>query len=69
MMKLFEEVRKNNYILMPGRYVCTEAGEDDGILFDEKMNSLTSRLAEQFVRGSELEKIIRENLKGIGDEF
>jgi type I restriction enzyme M protein len=69
MMKLFEEVRKNNYILMPGRYVCTEAGEDDGILFDEKMNSLTSRLAEQFVRGSELEKIICENLKGIGDEF
>ena len=69
MMKLFEEVRKNNYILMLGLYVCTEAGEDDGILFVEKMNSLTSRLAEQFVRGSELEKIIRENLKGIGYYF
>ena len=54
---------------MPGRYVCTEAGEDDGILFVEKMNSLTSRLAEQFVRGNELEKSIRENLKGIGYDF
>jgi type I restriction enzyme M protein len=64
-----EEVRKNNYVLMPGRYVGTETEEDDGIPFDEKMNSLTSRLAEQFARGSELEKIIRENLKGIGYEF
>jgi hypothetical protein len=33
------------------------------------MNALTARLAEQFARGSELEKIIRENLKGIGYEF
>ena len=64
-----EEVRKNNYVLMPGRYVGTEAEEDDGIPFDEKMNALTARLAEQFARGSELEKIIRENLKGIGYEF
>ena len=64
-----EEVRKNNYVLMPGRYVGTEAEEDDGIPFDEKMNALTTRLAEQFARGSELEKSIRENLKGIGYEF
>ena len=64
-----DEVRKNNYVLMPGRYVGTEAEEDDGIPFDEKMNALTARLAEQFARGSELEKVIRENLKGIGYEF
>jgi hypothetical protein len=32
------------------------------------MNALTAKLAEQFARGSELEKIIRENLKGIGNE-
>ncbi|MFH1147150.1 MAG: N-6 DNA methylase [Pseudomonadota bacterium] len=64
-----EEVRKNNYALMPGRYVGTEAEEDDGIAFDEKMNALTARPAEQFARGSEPEKIIRENLKGIGYEF
>ena len=64
-----EEVRKNNHVLMPGRYVGTEAEEDDGIPFDEKMNVLTARLAEQFARGSELEKAIRENLKGIGYDF
>ena len=64
-----EEVRKNNHVLMPGRYVGTEAEEDDGIPFDEKMNALTAKLAEQFAKGSELEKTIRENLKGIGYEF
>jgi type I restriction enzyme M protein len=64
-----EEVRKNSHVLMPGRYVGTEAVEDDGIPFEEKMNALTAKLAEQFARGSELEKSIRENLKGIGYEF
>lgn len=64
-----DEVRKNNYVLMPGRYVGTEEAEDDGIPFDEKMNALTAKLAEQFVQGAELEKKIRENLKGIGFEF
>ncbi|MBU0909365.1 MAG: type I restriction-modification system subunit M [Proteobacteria bacterium] len=64
-----DEVRKNNYVLMPGRYVGTEAEEDDGIPFDDKMKTLTAKLAEQFTRGRELENTIRENLKGIGYEF
>jgi len=64
-----EEVRNNNYVLMPGRYVGTEKEADDGIPFDEKMKALTAKLAEQFAKGKELEKTIRENLKGIGYEF
>ena len=64
-----EEVRKNNYVLMPGRYVGTEEIEDDGVSFDEKMNILTATLAEQLAKGTELEAKIRENLKGIGYEF
>lgn len=64
-----EEVKNNNYVLMPGRYVGTEEEADDGIPFDEKMKALTSKLAEQFTKGNELEKTIRENLKGIGYEF
>src|SRR5690606_6924525 len=32
-----EEVRKNDYILTPGRYVGIEEEEDDGIVFEEKM--------------------------------
>lgn len=64
-----EEVRNNNHVLMPGRYVGTEEEIDDGVPFEEKMNALTSKLAEQFARGAELEKTIRENLKGIGYGF
>jgi type I restriction enzyme M protein len=64
-----EEVRNNNYVLMPGRYVGAEEAEDDGVPFDEKMNALTAKLAEQFVKGEKLEKSIRENLMGIGYEF
>ena len=64
-----DEVRANNYVLMPGRYVGTEEAEDDGIPFEEKMNALTTQLADQFARGNELQQRIRENLKGIGYEF
>lgn len=64
-----EEVKNNNYVLMPGRYVGTEEEADDGIPFDEKMKALSSRLAKQFAKGRELEKTIHENLKGIGYGF
>jgi type I restriction enzyme M protein len=64
-----EEMRNNNHVLMPGRYVGTEEEIDDGVPFDEKMNALTAKLAEQFAKGAELEKTIRENLKGIGYGF
>lgn len=64
-----EEVKKNSYVLMPGRYVGTEETETDGTPFDERMRTLTAKLAEQFAQNSELENVIRENLKGIGYEF
>jgi len=64
-----DEVRSNGYVLMPGRYVGTEAEEDDGVLFSDKMAALTAKLAEQFSKGHALEAEIRENLKSIGYEF
>jgi len=64
-----DEVRQNNYVLMPGRYVGTEEEEIDLIPFEEKMKTLTDKLAEQFAQGEQLQKTIRENLKGIGYEF
>jgi type I restriction enzyme M protein len=64
-----EEVRSNNDVLMPGRYVGTEEAEDDGIPFEDKMNALTATLAEQFARGNKLQKTIHENMKGIGYDF
>ncbi|MBK8807599.1 MAG: SAM-dependent DNA methyltransferase [Bacteroidales bacterium] len=64
-----DEVVQNNYVLMPGRYVGTEEEVEDLIPFAEKMQSLTATLAEQFSKGEQLQKTIRENLKGIGYEF
>jgi len=64
-----EDVKNNGYVLMPGRYVGTEEEVDDGIPFDEKMKTLTAKLAKQFAKGNQLEKAIRENLKGIGCEI
>ena len=61
-----EEVAANNYVLSPGRYVGTEAEEDDGISFEEKMNKLTVELAEQFEESKGLELQIKENLKSVG---
>src|SRR5690606_3115044 len=53
-----EEVRQNNYVLMPGRYVGTEDEQINDIPFDEKMKSLTVKLAEQFAKDNELENTI-----------
>ena len=65
----FEEVQAANYVLTPGRYVGTEAVEDDGIPFEDKMATLTAQLAEQFAQSATLEQQIRQNLKGLGYEF
>jgi type I restriction enzyme M protein len=64
-----EEVRNNNYVLMPGRYVGTEEEEEDTESFADKMQSLTDKLAGQFVLSDVLKDSIRKNLKAIGYEF
>ena len=61
-----EEIGKNGYVLTPGRYVGAEAAEDDGEPFEEKMQKLTAKLAEQFQESARLEAEIRANLKGLG---
>jgi type I restriction enzyme M protein len=58
-----EEIRKNGYVLTPGRYVGAEAAEDDGEPFEEKMQRLTAKLEEQFRESERLEAEIRANLK------
>ena len=64
-----DEVKTNNNVLSPGRYVGTEAEEDDGISFEEKMKHLTQQLKTQFEESDKLEKQIKENLKSIGFEI
>lgn len=60
------EVKNNNFILSPGRYVGTEAEEDDGVSFEVKMEKLTAELMGQFEEGERLEFLIKGNLKSIG---
>ena len=64
-----EEIREHEYVLTPGRYVGIEDVPDDGIPFEEKMDNMTSELAELFAKSRSLEDEIRKNLGGIGYEF
>lgn len=64
-----EEIKKHDFILTPGRYVGFKPEEDDGIPFEEKMESLTKELGELFKESNELEAKIRQSLKEIGFEF
>ncbi|KWH57159.1 type I restriction-modification system subunit M [Burkholderia cepacia] len=60
------EIAEHGHVLTPGRYVGAEATEDDDEAFNEKMERLTAQLAEQMVRGAELDAVIRGKLEGMG---
>jgi type I restriction enzyme M protein len=64
-----EKIAEHGHVLTPGRYVGSEAVEDDDEVFAEKMQRLTETLGEQMARGSELDQVIREKLGGLGYEF
>lgn len=61
-----EEVKKNNYVLTPGRYIEFVAEEDDGEAFKDKMDRLTGKLKEQMLRSKKLDDQITKNLSSIG---
>tara|TARA_Y100000590_G_scaffold335537_1_gene381942 strand:+ start:123 stop:1682 length:1560 start_codon:yes stop_codon:yes gene_type:complete len=64
-----DEIKKNNYVLTPGRYVGFAEEEDDGEPFDEKVKRLTKELKELQNESQELDRKIAENLREIGYEF
>ena len=61
-----EEIRKQQWILTPGRYVGAEEEEEDDEAFDEKMKRLTSELSQQMKQGEQLDEGIKKNLERIG---
>lgn len=63
-----EEIKANDYVLTPGRYVGIEEEEDDGLVFEEKMKDLSQSLFEQMKQASELDTAIKNNLKVLGYE-
>lgn len=64
-----QDIRKNNYILTPGRYIDFKQVEEDGQVFDEKMQILTSALSAQMQKANELDEAIKVNLAKIGYEI
>ena len=63
------EIRKNNYILTPGRYVQHKEVVNNDIPFEEKMNALTATLKTQLEDSSNLELNIIKSLKSLGYEL
>ncbi|MHA1828457.1 MAG: class I SAM-dependent DNA methyltransferase [Candidatus Heimdallarchaeaceae archaeon] len=61
-----EEIRKQGYILTPGRYVGIEEEEEDDEVFEEKMKKLIKELAEQMEKAKRLDEEIKKNLESVG---
>ena len=61
-----DDIRKHGHVLTPGRYVGSEAVEDDGEPFEQKMTRLTATLQEQQAEAVKLDIAIAANLKELG---
>ncbi len=57
---------EHSHILTPGRYVGAALQEEDGELFEVKMNRLVTQLREQQAEGGRLDTTIEKNLELLG---
>ena len=60
-----EGVKKQGFVLVPGRYVGAESREDDGERFMEKYARLLRELEESFAEGERLTAEVRNHLSGL----
>lgn len=60
------DIHKHKFVLTPGRYVGIPDEEDDGIPFQEKVDTLTAKLRLQMDEAQVLDKEIAEQLSKIG---
>jgi len=63
-----ESIAKQDFILTPGRYVGLAEVEDDGEIFEDKMERLTGELKALFAESKKAEEEIKEQLKSVGFE-
>ena len=61
-----EDIQKHKFVLTPGRYVGIPEEEDDGIPFQEKVDTLTEKLRAQMQTAQQLDQEIKEQLGKIG---
>jgi type I restriction enzyme M protein len=60
------DIKANDYVVTPGRYVGAAAIEDDGVPFEVRMTELSQTLYQQMAEAEKLDVVIRENLEGLG---
>ena len=65
-VKTTDDIKAQDFILTPGRYVGIAEQEDDGEPFPEKMKRLTSELSGLFKESHRLEEEIKKQLGSIG---
>ena len=65
-MRSIDDIKAQDFILTPGRYVGIAKQEDDGEPFEDKMKRLTSELSGLFEQSHKLEDEIRKQLGSIG---
>lgn len=65
-VRSIEDIKAQDYILTPGRYVGIAEQEDDGEPFEEKIERLTSELSSLFTESHRLEEEIKKQLDSIG---
>ena len=68
-VRSLDDIKAQDYILTPGRYVGIADQEDDGEPFPEKMERLTSELSGLFAESHRLEAEIKKQLGNIGFEM
>ncbi len=61
-----DDIKSNDYVLTPGRYVGAAEIEDDGIPFEHKMEELSQTLYRQMDEAATLDGVIGGNLTGLG---
>ena len=63
-----DEIKANEYVLTPARYVGITETEENQVPFEERMTDLTQQLFLQMERSCKLEMAIRKNLERLGYE-
>ena len=68
-VKALQDIKAQDFILTPGRYVGIAEQAEDGEPFEEKMQRLTSELSTLFNESHRLEDEIKKQLSSIGFEI
>lgn len=64
-----EDIKKQTFIITPGRYVGVHHKGDDGIPYEEKMNNLVDQLSSLMNEHDKIVSQLKDSLRGLGFEL